>query len=915
MVWRKGLKTGYYHYGHKGQGIELTSHSMKKPLHHFFIFILLSVGVVHSSAQEAVPDSIPTPTPVKESQGTVDVDTTISYEAHVVDNILDEHKTFLVGNALVKYKNINLQAEKITLDWDNNMLIAEGIPDTVWKKTSNPHDSIAVVEWKGTPVLNEGGTQTNGFQIRYNYKTEKGIMVRGRTDLEGGKYFGTQIKKVDNKVFNASYGTYTTCDREEDPHFHFAARRMKMIINDKVIAKPIIMYIGNIPVAALPFAIFPHRTGRHSGLIVPRYGESAREGRYLRGLGYYWAPNDYFDAQATVDYYDKSGWLFRGGMNYAVRYNLSGSISGSLTRKNFASAYSSGYKDRRWDLRISHNQTIDPNTRLVASGNFISDTKFYNDLSANLSTRLRRELRSNATFSKNWPKHKLSLSANASQVHNLDNDITHTTFPQLTFRKGQAQIFKPKEDPRDRRRSGRRAKKDAKWYHSIYYGYNSSLLNSMKENLKIVNQDTTKERTTTRRINHNLSFSMSSPKKYFGWLNLNQSAGYKEDWFDETDDYYWNQETGQIDSRKVKGFAARRTFNYSATATTKLYGLVAPNIWDIRAIRHVVTPSVTFSYQPDFSEDVWGYFQTITDTTGKSYQRDRFGGTPSGGTKRIGLGVRNLFQMKTGEGENERKADLFSLDFNTGFNFKAKQYKMSDISSSLRASPLKNFSLSANTMHSVYRFDPVKNSKINRYIVQDGGWRKGDFLRLTSFRFNASLRLQGRTQSRKKESAADSLGITMMGEELEGVDYLEREEEMSVLEEAAIQRGDRFEPDEVFRGIQIPWRVNLTFSYSLSKSNPNRTQRRYYVDISGAEVKLTRNWRIGYRAHYDIKEKLVTSHQFTFHRDLHCWEAQFIWVPSGPYKRFYFRINIKATHLRDIKLERGGGGGSRVYGY
>ena len=886
---------------------------MKKPLQHFLIISLLGFGTAPASAQESVQDSVKIPEAPAPQRGTVDVDTTITYEARVVDNLLDERKTFFIGNAVVKYRNMTLQAEKITLDWDNNLMIAEGIPDTVWEKMPNPNDSTAVVNWKGTPALIEGGTQTRGFKMLYNYRTEKGIMVRGRTEMEGGKYFGTQIKKVGKKVFNASYGTYTTCDREEDPHFHFAARRMKMIINDKVIAKPIIMYIGNIPVAALPFAVFPHRKGRHSGIVVPRYGESAREGRYLRGLGYYWAANDYFDARTTVDFFEKSGWLFRGGMNYAVRYKMRGAISGSLTRKNF----SSGYQDRRWDLRISHNQTIDQTTQLVASGNFISDKSFYRDLSANQSARLQRELRSNATFSKSWPKHKLSLSANVSQVHDLEDDVARTTFPQLTFRKGQAQIFKPKKDDRGRRsKTGSRSKKDSKWYHSIYYGYNSSLLNSSTERLIKTNQDTTKERQTTRRVNHNLSLSMSSPKKFFGWLNLNQSANLKEDWFDETKEYFWDKEEGKIDSRQVKGFAPRHTFNYSASATTKIYGMFTPNICDIQAIRHVVTPSLSFSYQPDFSQDKWGYFQTVTDTSGNTYQKDRFGGTPSGGAKRVSLSVCNLFQMKRGEGENERKFDLFTLDFNTGFNFKAKQYKMSDIRSSLRANPLKNFSLSASTVHSAYRYDTLQKRRINSYLFEDGGWRSGEFLRLTNFSFNASIRLVGQTQARKKDTETDSLGIGMTGEEFGVEGYPEREqEELSVLEETAISRGDRFEADEIFRGINIPWRVNLTFSYTLDKSrDPSHPTRRYYVDISGAEVKLTRNWRIGYRAHYDLKENIVTSHQFTFHRDLHCWEAQFIWVPSGPYKRFYFRINIKAAHLRDIKLERGGGV-SRMYGY
>ncbi|MBN2354962.1 LPS-assembly protein LptD, partial [candidate division KSB1 bacterium] len=718
-------------------------------------------------------------------------------------------------------------------------------------------------------------------------------------------YLGRQIKMVDKKVIHVSHSRFTTCDLDTAPHFHFEARRLKMIINERVIAKPVVMYIGEIPIAALPFAFFPTQKGRHSGVIIPHFGESVREGRHLRDLGYYWAPSDYFDVRTTVDFFEKSGWLLKGGVNYAVRYLLNGRLSGSLTRKNF----SSGYQARRWDLNIRHNQEIDPTAKLSVNGYFVSDNSFYRDLSINLYNRLTRELRSNATFSKSWPEQKLSLSINASQVRDLQENTTQTTFPQLSFRKSQTQIFKPSRD-RKRSAQSRSIRKEDKWYHYFYFSYSSNLTNSRREYLQRSATDTSKQVDSNLQMNHNINLSLTSPKKYFGFLAVNHYLDFQEDWFDKSYDYYLDTPTNQIKSKKSYGFAARHTFSYSASANTKIYGLFTPKIGDIQAIRHVITPSISFNYRPDFSDDVWGYFEEVQDTLGQFYKKDRFGGsTYAGGSKMINVSLRNLFQMKRGSAEKVKKTDLFTMDLSTGYNFQAEQYRLSDLRTSWQANPARFFSLSAGTNHSFYAWDPDTRTRIHRYLFDAGGWQKGDFLRLTTFNLNFSLRLQGKkdqTETAKKSE-----------EELNGApaDTLTQDEDQTVLEDAFSRKGDRFVDERAFKGLNIPWRVNLTFNFYLDKSrDPNNPTKRYYLDISGAELQLTPRWRIGYSGHYDLEKQKISYHRFTIYRDLHCWEAQVDWVPSGAGKRVYFRINVKAPMLRDIKLERHAGRGS-VLGY
>ncbi len=868
------------------------------PLITLFIFAYI-ISFSHSSHAQ-VPDSsraegagFQDSTSVRAS--TSEIDTTIYYEAHLVDNLIEERITYLIGDAFLQYENMSLRAEKITVDWDKNLVIAEGVPDTVLVPGEHGEDSVEVVEWRGTPVLTEGGERMAGFKMTYNTETQKGLVVRGRTEFEGGFYIGQQMKKVEKNVFNISHGSYTTCDEVEDPHFHFYCRRMKMIPNDKVIAQGIVMYIGTIPVMGLPFAVFPHTSGRQSGILVPRWGQSQREGNYLRGLGYYWAPSEYYDAQATIDYFDRSGIMLRGGLNYNVRYRMRGSLSGSITRKNFTS----GINERRWDLRVNHQHEFDPTMRLSASGYFVSDGSFYKDLSTNLQMRLNRQLRSNATFSKSWQKSNTSLSVNVSQVRNLDSDDVLTTLPQISFRKGQTRLLSPEQND------------DIKWYNSIYYSYSSNLLNSVQKRKSTVSGQEMETETTDRKLNHQLNISMNSPKKFFGWLGINQSLNVNEDWFDRRYDYQLIDSTNTIAGQETKGFAARHTFSYNLSANTKIYGMFTPNMFGIQALRHVVTPTLSFNYQPDFSDPAWGYYTTVTDTAGREYKKDTFGGTPRGGQQRMSVRVNNVFQMKIGEGDNEKKLDLFTLDLSSGFNFKAEQYKLSDLTSSLRANPMKNFSLSASTSHSFYEYDRKNTTLRNDYLFDEGGLLRGRFARLTSLRVSASLRVRGRTSTGARAGAGTAQASAIAP--LEGEPLAD--EERDILEEEALPTTDRFEAEDTFTGVNIPWNLSLSFSYSLDKrADPLNPRETYYLDVRQCEIQLTRGWRINYSAHFDLKKKQVASHRFSFYRDLHCWEAIFDWVPSGISKRFYLRIQVKAPHLRDLKLEARGGRSS-VLGY
>ncbi|NOZ57950.1 MAG: LPS-assembly protein LptD [Calditrichaeota bacterium] len=817
-------------------------------------------------------------------QRSSELDTLVTYQAKIQDNWVDKRITVLEGDAEVHYQNMTLKAGRITLYWDEHLLVAEGIPDTVWEPTPDGTDSVQVVRIKGEPVFSDGSEELRGSKMTYNFKTRRGRVIRGRTQFEGGRYVGATIKREGDKVIWVANGSYTTCDLDE-PHYRFASAKMKLIVNDKAIAKPLVMYLGHVPIAALPFAIFPHKHGRQSGLLIPHYGESELEGRYLRGLGYYWAPNDYFDAKGSVDFFERSGWMFHLGSNYAVRYLLRGTVSGSFTRKN----YLGGRKVRRWDLAIRHSQNLDPNASFNVNGYFVSDKDFYRDYSANLDQRLRRQLQSNATFSRNWPGSRNSLTVNISQTRDLDTDNSILMLPQVSFRHAQRRLFGKK------RHHGR-----TRWYETIYYAYSSRLVNRL-ERRTVTWPTPSVQETQTRQIRHNFTLSWTSPRKLFGWLQWSQGLNVAEDWFDRRKDYRFDPDSGAVVSTEQKGFFPRHTFSYRFSANTKLYGLFTPRLGSVEAIRHVVTPSLSFNFTPDFSDPRWGYYQVVRDSLGQEMLYDRFVGTPQGGAKAIYGSVRNLFQAKVLHGEEEKKLDLLSWDVSLGYNFKARGQKLSELRSSVRTLFLRSLNLTLNMSHSFYEAPTSYGDLPTQYLWEDGGWKRGHFMRLTYFRLSTGFRLSGKARKQAGTEEGEAPEATALEEESPAFPQI-------------VLPGERFNPERSFQDFRFSWRASVSLNLELDKRGLV-PRKRYYARIYGVEVQLTKNWRLAYSAQLDLLNREIVHQRFTFHRDLHCWEAEFDWVPSGRDRRYYLRINIKAPQLRQLKLEkRGGRAGFLGYG-
>jgi len=838
----------------------------------------------------AMPDTARADTTREQS----DLEAPVDFEAQMEDHDLDHKITYLYGRAKVKYKTMTLEAGKITVDWDKRLLIAEPLPDSLMThgksangKTQRAHEDSLTKAERGLPKFADGGEIMVGERMEYNFATEKGRVLRGRTEFQDGKYFGSQIKRADGETYFVSNGSYSTCDLDESPHFHFQGRKMKVTVGKNVVAKPIVFYIGKIPLAILPFAFFPTRSGRHSGLIIPRFGASQLEGRYLRGLGYYWAMSDYYDLASTVDYYELSGWVFNGNLTYAKRYSFTGRIGGSFTRKNFAIDET---KERRWEVNFNHSQPFNATTHLNASGSF-SSSNYYRLFSTNRQDQLRRTITSQATFSKSFGS--ASLSAAVSEFKDLDAGSYQRLLPSVNLSFGQRQLFGKSAPNKKRPTNGK--PEERHWYENFYYSLSSSAQNRYAKA-----SDTSKVDQLSS-ANHSMSLSLNGIKAFFPWLNLNQSMQVAESWFDRATDYFVTTDAlgkETVGSRVQKGFAALHLFDYNASTSTKLYGTFKPNLGPVRALRHTMEPSLGFSYRPDFSDPKWGYFKTVQFANDSTVRRDRFNGaTPQGEQASLNMSVRNFFQMKTGPEDKPKKIDLFTLTFSSFHNFAAAEFKQSDLNTSLFANPAQNISVNASAAHSFYEFDQKLGRTVNRLLFKKNrGLFDNQYLRLTGLNVGASFRFQGKGGA----SSTGSFGVA-------------KSDDAAVEETIPELPPNRLTPMSYFSDTEVPWQASFSLSINQSRANPAKPSTTAQLTLDNADVTLTKNWRVGFYGSFNLRDKKVVDQRYTIYRDLHCWEMQFFWTPTGYSQGFYFRLGIKAPLLKDLKIEKRGGRSS-VFG-
>lgn len=838
------------------------------------LFLILFLINVSLSAHEFIFFKTDT---IKASADTAKIDTSKSRKKFDIDDVVyaassdsiifdvSNKKMFIYGNGELKYKNTELKSGKINIDYSTNELEAFGLPDT---------SDTAKVKIKQTPVLKEGTEVYEGNQIKYNFKTQRGFISLAKNEMQGSRYEGEKVKKVDKNIYFIQHGMFTTCEKDT-PHTYFTASEMKVIQKDKVFARWIFMYVGGVPFPIpIPFAVFPSEGGRRSGIIVPSYGRDERRGQYFYNFGYFWAISDYFDAAFTGDYYSKGGYGLRSRIRYAKRYDFNGSFNAGYSKikigePNDPAAYKQNVDD--WNLSWYHNQQINPTTQLNVNLQFYSSSYLKNN-SIDYYDILSQNIISNATFTKRWEESGDNLFINYSRTQNLISGDIYENLPNITFTKNISYPFKKENS----QLLGKQ-----KWYEQIGYTYTGQFSN---------NRNKVGGKLSIRGgIQHNLSIN-ASPK--IGYFSVAPRINYTEKWYNKRIKKEnivvkkINSVTGEVTeedsviTKDVNEINFVRTFDLSVTANTKLYGIFQPNIFGIEAFRHTLTPSISYIYKPDFSDDFWGYYDYYTNSKGEKIKYDKFSseifrGADAKKQQSLNFSLGNVFEIKTTKSKNDtskssesNKIQLLNLSASLGYNFAQPEFKLSDLSLTYRTQVGSLLSFYGSSNYTFYDYE--NKTKVNKYLISAG---KGLF-RLTYFYFSVSSNLTSEQFSDKKKN---------------------------------VQKKEEKEKNESLESYySIPWSLSLSYNFNISKIDPSTSSKYSNIGIN-LSFSLTKNWKFTVRGNYDFELKQITTPQITIYRDLHCWEMNFIWNPLGYYRGFRFELRMKAPELEDIKITKSRG--------
>ncbi|UCF79653.1 MAG: hypothetical protein JSW03_05280 [Candidatus Eiseniibacteriota bacterium] len=730
-------------------------------------------------------------------------------EFHIPDDLIR-----LSGNAELLYQNLKLVAQEVQFDAEKQTM-----------------------EATGEPVLWENQEKVTGVRMNYSLENARGTIYHGKTRFQKGLYTGDQIRKVGQTILNVRVGEYTTCQLEE-PHYHFRSTRMKIFLNDKVIARPLVLYVRKVPVAALPFYVFPIKPGRHSGFLIPNieFGLNSTRGRFVRNAGYYWAVNDYADVTGWMDYFENEPrWIAYFEGRYRLRYSLSGWLRSSYSKN-------SALGTTQWDLRANHQHKLGEGLDLSMEGDFVSDKRYRLEawgLGHSLEERVNRILRSKMSLTKRWSSAQLTLAYDRTAYMDTDPDNLIEELKKWEMRPTVSFTLQSKAIGRAAK--GENDQGRLPWLKTTYLSASSVFLSEVREY----------ESSEQKHTGVSTRLGLRDSRKLWGTLSISPGLNYTENWYD----------------KDVLGNKYQRSGVWSTSlgAGATLYRVFMPGIGPLRGLRHSVSPRLDFSYQPDFPQ------YSYVDELGIRRSRfPSFGSIVTSWSKRqsLSMSVYNRFQAKLKWKDKVIKLDdLLDVSVSTSYDFlyreRNKSQPFSNVNSSIRFKPIENLSSELFLSH-----EPVKGE-------------------MTSMSFVSYLFVQGGTGKRRSETQPSEEEVSA-----------EQEAEADATEPSGLESAGEGEDTQAESG-SLPWNGTLTFRYS---RGADRATASYWIDGS-TSFHLSKNWRVQYSAHYDLKERQVVSQTFSLYRDLHCWEAIFMRRFSGDRWEYYFKINIKAH--KEIYLERG----------
>lgn len=860
----------------------LTNHSLKITLLILLFFALGTKVFSQDTIKNNVPDSL------LFHADTLSVDTTakkakvIGLKAKIecasLDSIrfdLTEHKVYLFNDADINYEKINLKANYIDISFDKSLVYAIGVSDS--------NETIT-----GSPVFTEGDQSYQSKEMTYNYETEKGLIKHVFTQDGDGYIHGKVIKKIGSEEINVKSGSYTTCDRPEHPHFEFRFNKSKFIPGKTIITGPAYLVIEDVPTPLfIPFGLFPNKKGQRSGIVIPTYGESASRGFYFENGGYYWAINDYFDLKLTGDIYTHGSWAVKPNLRYRKRYKYNGSFNLGYATNIVGQESSADYqKSKDFSVRWIHSQDpkARPNSKFSANVNIVSN-KFNQFNPTTTQQFLSNTFQSSVAYQTNWDG-KVFLTANASHSQNTKTKMVNLTLPEVSISVNRFYPFRSKS------KIGQ-----LKWYDNISVNYSMNAKNTLTIEDSLLFKP---EAFSNLQNGIKHSIPISSSIKIFKYFTMTNSVNVTDRMYFEKTNKYWDNDTvwttdttyyvGQEIVDTIPEFNNAFDFSINSSINTKLYGMLAFKKGPIRAIRHVFTPSVGFSYTPDFGTDKWGYYDSYIDGEGDKVDYSKFetgiyGRPPGEKSGRVNFSLSNNLEMKVPSKKDTitgmKKIKLIeNFTISGSYDLSKDSLNWSKIRMSGRTKLFNNLNITYSSSWDPYVLDSAGTRNLNQFE-----WDVNKkLLRLDNTSWNLGLTYSISSQKLNKK----------------------RESEKGTNQELA----DINDNLGQYIDWNIPWSLNINYNLRHTSNNKYvnniKTAENDLVQTLGfsGDLSITEKWKVGFRSGYDFETKKLSYTSLNIYRDLHCWQMRFNWIPMGPQKSWNFTLNVKSSILQDLKLEK-----------
>ena len=844
------------------------------------------------------------------------LDAPVIYEASDSIVFTKEGYAHLYGEGKVNYQNIELTSAVITMNMDSSTVYATGVTDTAGVET-------------GSPIFKDGETPYESKIMRYNFKTKKGFINSIVTQQGEGYVTSEEGKKGANDEIYMRHGKYTTCDNHEHPHFYLKLSMAKVRPKKNVVFGPAQLVVEDVPLPiAVPFGFFPFNSSYSSGFIMPTYGDEMNRGFYLRDGGYYFAISDQMDLKVLGEIFTKGSWGLSAASNYNKRYKFSGSFNASYLVTKTGEKNMPDYSVSK-DFRIqwSHRQDAkaNPNSSFSASVNFATSSYDRSSLSSlyNPQQYSQNTKASSVSYSRNFPEIGLNISGAFNITQNTRDSSLSMTLPDVNISLNRIYPFKRKKSAGDER-----------WYEKISLQYTGSITNSIstKDNLLFKTPLTQWENGMQHKIPVSATFNL------FKYINIVPSFNYTERWYLRKVKQSYDPSPTSRDHVKrdtINGFNRLYDYNLSLQMNTKLYGMYKPLFMKSKElqIRHVFTPTVSYTYTPDFGKSRYGYYDTYTytDEDGEvrtveysPYEGAVYGYPGKNMSQNISFSIDNNIEMKMKSDKDTTGYKKISLidQLGASLSYDVANKRWSDLSMNLRLKLTKSYTFNMNASFATYAYQFDENGNV---VVGDRTeWSYGRFGRFQGYSGSFSYTLNNDTFKKlfgKKDE--DEKNKDKEGKE-GGEDEETEEETEEQNNNSNMRKTEKASVDsDGYLAFKLPWSVSLSYSYSIredrSKDINIKTMSYTYslthsLNVSG-NFKIGSRWNMTYSTGYDFTSKEMSMTTLNITRDLHCFNMS-CGLVFGPFTSYNFSIRANSSMLTDaLKWDQRSNTGSAVTWY